>query len=108
MPFSRPTFVYSCFKRIERCGDKVTGAAGPLFVSVAIVLFVLGTLCFRMSLYCLASLTHNPNPPPPTISQCHSPDSPMAVAVHITVFPSHHQLVHPLLLRLHRAPGLSR
>jgi len=46
MPFSRPNFVFTCFKRIERCGDKVTGAAGPLFVTVAIVLFVLGTLCF--------------------------------------------------------------
>jgi hypothetical protein len=32
----------------------------------------------------------------------------MAMAVHITVFPSHHQLVHPLLLRLHRIPGLRR
>ena len=50
MPFSRPNFVFTCFKRIERCGDKVTGAAGPFFVAVAILLFVLGTLCFRMSL----------------------------------------------------------
>jgi hypothetical protein len=50
MPLSRPDFVFTCFKRIERCGDKVTGAAGPLFVGVAILLFVFGTLCFRMSL----------------------------------------------------------
>ena len=45
---------------------------------------------------------------PPLFSRCHSPDSPMAMAVHITVFPNHYQLVHPLLLRLHRIPGLRR
>ena len=66
MPFSRPDFVFTCFKRIERCGDRVTGAAGPLFVGVAILLFVFATLSFRMFLYCLAS-THNRNLPP-TIS----------------------------------------
>ncbi|KAH9998019.1 DHHC palmitoyltransferase-domain-containing protein [Russula vinacea] len=43
---SRPDWVFTCFKRIERCGDTVTGAAGPVFVAVATVLFVLGTLCF--------------------------------------------------------------
>lgn len=49
MPFSRPNFVFTCFKHIERCADRVTGAAGPLFIGVAILLFVIGTLCFRMS-----------------------------------------------------------
>ena len=106
MPFPRPNFVLTCFKRIERCGDKVTGAAGPLFVGIAILLFVLGTLCFRMSLIVLA-LTHKRNLPQ-LFSRCHSPDSPMAMAVHITVFPDHYQLVHPLLFRLHRIPGLRR
>jgi palmitoyltransferase len=50
MPGARPRFVFACFKRIERCGDWMTGAAGPLFVASASVLFILGTLCFRMSL----------------------------------------------------------
>jgi hypothetical protein len=50
MPGARPRFVFACFKRIERCGDWVTGAAGPFFVAAATVLFILGTLCFRMSL----------------------------------------------------------
>ena len=50
MPAPRPNWVFICFKRIERCGDKVTGAAGPVFVAIAILLFVLGTLCFRMFL----------------------------------------------------------
>jgi hypothetical protein len=50
MPFSRPNFVFTCCKRIERCGDQVTGAAGPVFIAIATVLFVLGTLCFRTSL----------------------------------------------------------
>ena len=30
----------------------------------------------------------------------------MAVAVRLTVFPDHYQLVWPLLLRLHRIPRL--
>ena len=50
MPCPRPHFVFACFKRVERCGDWVTGAAGPFFVASATLLFVLGTLCFRMSL----------------------------------------------------------
>jgi len=50
MPCPRPHFVFACFKRIERCGDWITGAAGPFFVAAATVLFVLGTLCFRTSL----------------------------------------------------------
>jgi palmitoyltransferase len=43
---SRPNWVYTCFKRLERCADTVTGAAGPFFVAIATVLFILGTLCF--------------------------------------------------------------
>ncbi|KAI0304530.1 DHHC palmitoyltransferase-domain-containing protein [Multifurca ochricompacta] len=41
-----PRFVFACFKRIERWGDKLTGAAGPFFVAVATLLFITGTLCF--------------------------------------------------------------
>jgi palmitoyltransferase len=50
MPCPRPHFVFACFKRVERCGDWITGAAGPFFVAAAAVLFVLGTFCFRTSL----------------------------------------------------------
>jgi hypothetical protein len=50
MPGTRPRFIFACFKRIERCGDWLTGAAGPFFVAAATLLFVLGTLSFRMSL----------------------------------------------------------
>ncbi|KAI0004627.1 zf-DHHC-domain-containing protein [Russula compacta] len=46
MPGSCPRFVFACFRRVERWGDKVTGAAGPFFVAVATLLFVVGTLCF--------------------------------------------------------------
>lgn len=49
MPASRPNWAFSCFKCIERCTDRVTGAAGPIFIAVATLLFVVGTLCFRMS-----------------------------------------------------------
>jgi len=51
MPGACPRFVFSCFKRVERWGDRLTGAAGPFFVAIATLLFILGTLCFRMSLF---------------------------------------------------------
>ncbi|KDQ52698.1 hypothetical protein JAAARDRAFT_183961 [Jaapia argillacea MUCL 33604] len=38
--------VFRCFKWLERLGDKVTGAAGPLFIFLAIVLISTGTICF--------------------------------------------------------------
>lgn len=38
--------VFSCFKTLERWGDKVTGAAGPFFVALAVILITLGTICF--------------------------------------------------------------
>ena len=50
MPSACPRFVFACFKRVERWGDRLTGAAGPFFVAIATLLFILGTLCFRMSL----------------------------------------------------------
>ncbi|KAI0247131.1 zf-DHHC-domain-containing protein [Lactifluus subvellereus] len=46
MPRACPRFVFACFKRIERWGDRLTGAAGPFFVAIATLLFILGTLCF--------------------------------------------------------------
>jgi hypothetical protein len=50
MPRACPRFVFACFKRIEHWGDRLTGAAGPFFVAIAALLFILGTLCFRGSL----------------------------------------------------------
>ena len=38
--------VFSCFKTIERWGNKITGAAGPFFVALAVILITLGTICF--------------------------------------------------------------
>ncbi|KAF8643163.1 hypothetical protein AX16_009206 [Volvariella volvacea WC 439] len=38
--------VFRCFKKIERWGDRLTGAAGKYFVMLAIVLLALGTACF--------------------------------------------------------------
>ncbi|KAI0300409.1 zf-DHHC-domain-containing protein [Russula brevipes] len=46
MPGSCTRFVFTCFKRVERCGDRLTGAAGPYFVAFATLLFVAGALCF--------------------------------------------------------------
>lgn len=39
-------WVFRCFKWVERIGDRVTGAAGPYFVGLAVVLISLGTLSF--------------------------------------------------------------
>lgn len=38
--------VFRCFKGVERIGDRITGAAGPYFVGLAVILISLGTLNF--------------------------------------------------------------
>ncbi|THG98152.1 hypothetical protein EW145_g7477 [Phellinidium pouzarii] len=38
--------VFRCFRWLERAVDKITGAAGPLFVTLAVVLITLGIFCF--------------------------------------------------------------
>ncbi|EJD07135.1 zf-DHHC-domain-containing protein [Fomitiporia mediterranea MF3/22] len=38
--------VFRCFRCLERTTDRVTGAAGPLFVTLAICLLCLGVFCF--------------------------------------------------------------
>ncbi|KAF8702223.1 hypothetical protein AX14_014457 [Amanita brunnescens Koide BX004] len=38
--------VFRCFRAVERCADRITGAAGPYFVALAVALISLGTLCF--------------------------------------------------------------
>ena len=39
-------WVFKCFKTLERCGDRVTGAAGPLFIALALALLSIGTISF--------------------------------------------------------------
>ncbi|KAJ3931040.1 MAG: DHHC palmitoyltransferase-domain-containing protein [Lentinula lateritia] len=38
--------VFRCFKTLERLGDRITGAAGPFFVGLAVILISAGTICF--------------------------------------------------------------
>ncbi|KAF5374532.1 hypothetical protein D9615_009074 [Tricholomella constricta] len=38
--------VFRCFKALERAGDRLTGAAGPFFVGLAVILITVGTICF--------------------------------------------------------------
>ncbi|KAH7903924.1 DHHC palmitoyltransferase-domain-containing protein [Hygrophoropsis aurantiaca] len=38
--------VFRCCKWLERMGDRLTGAAGPFFVGLAVVLTSLGAICF--------------------------------------------------------------
>lgn len=38
--------VFRCFKTLERWGNKITGAAGPYFVALAVFLISSGILCF--------------------------------------------------------------
>ena len=38
--------VFKCFKWVERAGDALTGAAGPVFVFLAVVLLSAGAFCF--------------------------------------------------------------
>ncbi|KAH7884266.1 DHHC palmitoyltransferase-domain-containing protein [Phlebopus sp. FC_14] len=38
--------VFRCFKWLERAGDRITGAAGPYFVGLAVILISLGVISF--------------------------------------------------------------
>lgn len=44
--------VFRCFKTIERWGNYITGAAGPFFVGLAVILMTMGTVCFCMYAVC--------------------------------------------------------
>ncbi|KAI0760968.1 zf-DHHC-domain-containing protein [Trametes elegans] len=46
MPQWYTRHVFRCFKTLERLADKLTGAAGPVFVTLAIILLSTGVLCF--------------------------------------------------------------
>jgi palmitoyltransferase len=41
--------VFKCFRWMERQGDRITGAAGKFFVSVAVILISIGTVAFCAS-----------------------------------------------------------
>lgn len=41
--------VFRCFRAVERLGDKLTGAAGPLFVTLGVILLSVGATCFCTS-----------------------------------------------------------
>lgn len=47
--------VFRCFRWVEHVGDRITGAAGPYFVGLAIILISLGTLSFCAYAYSLNS-----------------------------------------------------
>ena len=38
--------VFRCCKWLEQAGDALTGAAGPVFVALAVVLLSVGAVCF--------------------------------------------------------------
>ena len=44
--------VFRCFKCLELAADAVTGAAGPLFIALAVVLFAVGAFCFCTPPHC--------------------------------------------------------
>ena len=48
--------VFRCFKWVERLGDRITGAAGPYFVGLAVILISLGTLSFCKYTHTLGAL----------------------------------------------------
>ena len=73
--------VFRCFKWLERLGDRVTGAAGPLFVFLAVVLLSTGTVAFCEYLHYLSS----------------------AIAWHHIQLISLHHVYHGSLLQYHHA-----
>ncbi|TFK49789.1 zf-DHHC-domain-containing protein [Heliocybe sulcata] len=46
MPGPCAKTVFRCFRALERLGDRITGAAGPFFVGLAVILLSTGTVCF--------------------------------------------------------------
>lgn len=38
--------VFRCFRALEKFGDRITGAAGPYFIALAVILTGTGTVCF--------------------------------------------------------------
>lgn len=42
--------VFRCFRALERLADRVTGAAGPYFVGLAVILIGMGIVCFCTSI----------------------------------------------------------
>ncbi len=48
--------VFRCFKTVERWGNYITGAAGPFFVGLAVILMSMGTVCFCMCTLCVNDL----------------------------------------------------
>lgn len=46
--------IFRCFKWLERMGDRFTGAAGPYFVGLAIILQTIGAASFCMWFYSLS------------------------------------------------------
>ena len=51
--------VFRCFKKLERLGDRLTGAAGPVFVALAVILISVGAFCFCKSLSYLPPMTQS-------------------------------------------------
>ncbi|KAI9000464.1 zf-DHHC-domain-containing protein [Trametes punicea] len=46
MPKWYTRHVFRCFKTLERLADRLTGAAGPVFVALAVILLSTGLFCF--------------------------------------------------------------
>jgi palmitoyltransferase len=50
--------VFRCFKTLERWGNKITGAAGPYFVGLAVLLIGTGMFCFCELKYTSCNLSY--------------------------------------------------
>lgn len=90
--------VFRCFRRLERFADRITGAAGPWFVALAIILISLGslsfcklTLAFTSGLSCLPEL----------ISHDRAAHFTISMVDNASMHPSRSKHVYALLLRLH-------
>jgi hypothetical protein len=96
--------VSQCFRCIERAANRLTGAVGKFFVTLAVILLVLGTGCF------CASFVSRPHPRLQVLtvqsSRRHMALPPISYIRYPTLPPHHRQLTPPLSLRMCRVTWL--
>ena len=96
--------VFRCFKCLERFADRLTGAAGPVFVTLAVGLLSTGLFCFSTS--DAASDAIQRGLTWPCNSRGHLAVTAVAMA-HNTRMPAHRaQPVRALLLRVYCIAGV--
>lgn len=103
--------VFRCFKALERVGDRITGAAGPYFVGLAVILKGGGTRCFcewyrifSIAFYCKVHYLELMG----SFSRCHRSKLSITPDFNPTLSFGSNKHAYALLLRVYCYPRLRR